>query len=145
MRWCVTFFRRVGRYWRTPRSLFYKGRGRSGKSTWARQIAGSSALQVTLDDRLVRSFARDDPEQFVLQNPEGLLVIDEAQRAPELTLALKATVDADRRPGRFLLTGSVDLLQARGLGDSLAGRKETVRVYRSAWARWSAEPTPKTS
>ena len=109
--------------------LVLQGARQVGKSTLARQIAGSSARQMTLDDRLVRSFARDDPEQFVLQNPGGLLVIDEAQRAPELTLALKATVDADRRPGRFLLTGSVDLLQTRGLGDSLAGRKETVRVY----------------
>ncbi|MFT3877095.1 MAG: ATP-binding protein [Propioniciclava sp.] len=109
--------------------LVLQGARQVGKSTLARQIAGSSARHVTLDDRLTRGFAQDDPEQFVLQNPGGLLVIDEAQRAPELALALKATVDADRRPGRFLLTGSVDLLQTPGLGDSLAGRKETVRVY----------------
>ncbi|MFT3888463.1 MAG: ATP-binding protein [Arachnia sp.] len=109
--------------------LVLQGARQVGKSTLARHVAGPSAMQVTLDDRLARTFAQEDPEQFLRQNPDGLLVIDEAQRAPELALALKAAVDADRRPGRFLLTGSVDLLQTRGLGDSLAGRKETVRLH----------------
>ena len=83
---------------------------------------------LTLDDPPTLSLARDDPKAVVTGFPEGLLAIDEAQRAPGLILPLKATVDARRAPGCFLLTGSADLLQVKGVGDSLAGRAETVEL-----------------
>lgn len=51
-------------------------------------------------------------------------VIDEVQRAPQLLLALKLSIDEDRRPGRFLLTGSANLLSLPSIADSLAGRME---------------------
>ena len=68
--------------------------------------------------------ARGDPTGFV----RGLdsAIIDEIQRAPQLLLPLKRSVDADRRPGRFLLTGSVNLHALPALSDSLAGRIETI-------------------
>ena len=60
---------------------------------------------------------------------DGLTVIDEIQRAPDLLLAIKATVDADPRPGRFLLTGSSRLLGLRDLPDTLPGRMETIELW----------------
>ncbi len=55
-------------------------------------------------------------------------VIDEVQRAPQLMLAIKQSVDEDRRPGRFLLTGSANLMLVPGVADSLAGRMETLTL-----------------
>jgi len=83
---------------------------------------------LTLDDDDTRRLAQADPAAFVDRVGAGLLVIDEAQRVPELVLPLKASVDRDRRPGRFLLTGSADLLKVKGVADSLAGRAETVEM-----------------
>ena len=81
----------------------------------------------TLDDPATLSSARSDPLGF-LAHSAHCLAIDEVQRAPELILPLKLIVDRDPRPGRFLLTGSSDLLRVPGVGDSLAGRAVTVRV-----------------
>lgn len=98
-----------------------------GKSTLVRHlIRGRRARLLNLDERAVRSAALSDPDAFVNQYPDGLLAIDEIQRAPELMTALKAAVDRDRRPGRFLITGSADLLTLSGSQESLAGRAETV-------------------
>ena len=106
-----------------------EGARQVGKTTLAQQlVAGTEATYVTLDDEEQLATARDDPRGFLTQGGEGTLVIDEAQRAPELTRALKADVDRDRRPGRFILTGSSDLLRMPGLGDSLAGRAVTLRL-----------------
>jgi predicted AAA+ superfamily ATPase len=72
-----------------------------------------------------------------------LLIIDEAQRAPGLILPLKAAVDRDRRPGRFLLTGSADLLQVKGVGDSLAGRAETYEQRPLSQGELARRDTPE--
>ena len=107
-----------------------QGARQVGKSTLAQFAAAGAAdaHQVTLDDPAALAVAESDPAFFVEQAGRGLLVIDEAQRTPGLILPLKASVDRDRRPGRFLLTGSADLLQAKGVGDSLAGRAETFEL-----------------
>lgn len=84
---------------------------------------------VTLDDDVTRTTAATDPHSFVRQFPDGLLTIDEAQRVPELVLALKATVDANHRPGQYLLTGSANLLQLPAAEDSLAGRAESLELF----------------
>jgi predicted AAA+ superfamily ATPase len=55
-------------------------------------------------------------------------IIDEIQRAPDLLLAVKKTVDEDYRPGRFLLTGSANVLTLPRIADSLAGRMETIQM-----------------
>jgi len=104
-----------------------QGARQVGKSTLAQQLAGERrAVAYTMDDPDVRSAALSDPRAFLRQHSETLLVIDEIQRAPELILPLKAEIDRDRRPGRFLLTGSSDLLRLQGTPDSLAGRALTV-------------------
>jgi len=70
--------------------------------------------------------AQSDPAGFI----RGLdrAIIDEIQRAPDLLLAIKKTVDEDYRPGRFLLTGSANVLTLPRVADSLAGRMETIRM-----------------
>ena len=107
-----------------------QGARQVGKSTLAELVASEApdAQRVTLDDQSSLAVAESDPTFFVEQAAGALLVIDEAQRAPSLILPIKATVDRDRRPGRFLLTGSADLLHVKGVGDSLAGRAETVEL-----------------
>ena len=75
----------------------------------------------TLDDRDVLRQARADPEGL-LDDLGGGGVIDEAQRAPELFLGIKAIVDREQRPGRYLLSGSSQPQMKRGVGDSLLGR-----------------------
>jgi uncharacterized protein len=85
---------------------------------------------LTLDDATVLAAVSSDPRGFVAsQDAARVTVIDEVQRAPELLLAIKADVDANRRPGRFLLTGSANVLQLPRLSESLAGRMEPLRLW----------------
>ncbi|NJM36395.1 MAG: ATP-binding protein [Akkermansiaceae bacterium] len=93
-----------------------------GKSTLAKHQAPDRVF-ISLDDARYLDLARADPMGLVSELP-GFVTIDEIQRAPELILAIKHSVDLDRRPGRFLLTGSANLLQLPRLADSLAGRME---------------------
>jgi predicted AAA+ superfamily ATPase len=112
------------------RIVMVEGARQVGKSTLAAQIcATQGGAHVTLDDDVARAAARRDPEAFVTQNRGGLLVIDEAQRVPELFLALKLQVDRDPAPGRYLVTGSADFHHVKGVGDSLAGRTERLLLY----------------
>lgn len=108
--------------------LIIEGARQVGKSTFARLLA-PAATTLSLDVPAVRDAATADPMGFVTQASDGPLVIDEVQHAPELLLAVKATVDADRRPGRFILTGSASLLRVRGLSDSLAGRARRLTLH----------------
>lgn len=85
-----------------------------------------TARVINLDHSADRVAAELDSDAFVAQYPEGILAIDEVQRAPSLMTALKANVDANRRPGRFLITGSADLMTLSGSQESLAGRAETI-------------------
>ena len=103
------------------------GPRQSGKTTLARRIAGDDGRPfITLDDEQFRRFAEDDPAGFVRNQP--VAVIDEIQRAPALILALKKTVDEAPRPGRYLITGSVDLFKGALSPDSLAGRVDTIEL-----------------
>ncbi len=105
----------------TPVVLIH-GPRQAGKSTLAQMIGRQTgARYLTLDDPMPRAMAVDDPQGFV-QAYSGPIIVDEVQRAPGLFLALKASVDRDRRPGRFLLTGSANVLSLPKIADSLAGR-----------------------
>ncbi len=101
-----------------------------GKSTLAEQILHSAGGSlVTLDDDAQRSAAASDPRSFVERNIDGPLIIDEVQFGPQLYRALKAAVDRDRRPGRFIVTGSTKLLSTDGFADALVGRLEVVELW----------------
>ncbi|HOA88089.1 ATP-binding protein [Propioniciclava tarda] len=106
-----------------------QGARQTGKSTLTAELAKESgATVVTLDDPEARLAAEADPESFIAGFGGGPVVLDEIQRAPQLILPIKAAVDRDRQPGRFLLTGSADLMRVPGAEDSLAGRAETIRL-----------------
>jgi predicted AAA+ superfamily ATPase len=76
------------------------GPRQAGKTTLVRQIAAQGLRYLTLDDELTLLSAREDPVGMIRSLDRA--VIDEIQRAPELLLAIKKSVDEDRRPGRFL-------------------------------------------
>jgi len=98
-----------------------------GKSTLAAH-QGPKRTYISMDDANYLDVARRDPQGLVADLP-AYVTIDEIQRAPDLILAIKRSVDADRRPGRFLLTGSANLLQLPHLADSLAGRMECIYLH----------------
>ena len=103
------------------------GPRQAGKTTLVRHIAQQQGLRyLTLDDSLTLLSAREDPVGMVRSLDRA--VIDEIQRAPQLLLAIKKSVDEDRRPGRFLLTGSANLMALPTVADSLAGRMETLSL-----------------
>jgi uncharacterized protein len=111
------------------RVVVVNGARQVGKSTLAELIVSRfpGAREFYLDDQAVRSAAEADPGAFVRH--DGLLMIDEIQRVPELLLAIKREVDRDRRPGRYLLTGSALLLGLKDLPDALPGRAETIELW----------------
>lgn len=82
---------------------------------------------LTLDNQPTLAAARSDPVAFIRNLDRA--VTDEVQRAPDLLPAIKHSVDEDQRPGRFLLTGSANLLTIKTIHESLAGRVEVVPLY----------------
>ncbi len=98
-----------------------------GKSTLVKTLAPGREY-LTLDSPTLLAAATKDPEGFINQFPQNI-TLDEVQRAPQLLLAIKRAVDENRRPGRFLLTGSANLLQLPHLPDSLAGRMECLNLH----------------
>lgn len=110
--------------------VFIRGARQTGKTTLAREIisAGFSANYVTLDNAAMLSAASADPAGFIygLKKP---VTIDEVQRVPGLILAIKEDVDRNHVPGRYLLTGSANILTIPKVSDSLAGRMEIVTLW----------------
>ncbi len=118
------------------------GPRQTGKSTLVQDLViGSDPVDyVTLDDAVTLAAATADPTGFVAGGA-GLRVIDEVQRAPDLLLAIKAAVDRDRRPGRFLLTGSADVLALPRVSESLAGRVEVLSLWPLSQAEIERQPS----
>lgn len=109
--------------------VFLAGPRQAGKTTLVRaHCDGSARPLLTLDDPTVLEAARADAPGFVAGLPQTV-ALDEVQHAPELFLPLKASVDRDCRPGRFLLTGSANALFLPRLADALAGRMEVLTLY----------------
>lgn len=110
--------------------VFLQGPRQAGKSTLARSLEreGHDAAYLTLDDAATLAAASADPDGFVAGLPERV-ILDEVQRVPDLLRAVKRSVDADRKPGRFLLTGSAQVLVLPRVSESLAGRMEVFTLW----------------
>ena len=124
--------RQVREALKDTRVVLLCGPRQSGKTTLAQHIAGDAIPFFTLDDATTLEAALSDPAGFL----RGLdrAVIDEIQRAPDLILAIKTAVDSDPRPGRFLLTGSANLMMLPRVADSLVGRMAVIRLLPLAQA-----------
>jgi predicted AAA+ superfamily ATPase len=103
------------------------GARQTGKSTLVRGLLSGERAYLSLDDLDVREQAERAPDELVARGER--LILDEVQRAPDLLLAVKRAVDARRTRGRFILTGSANLLLARRVSESLAGRA----TYLTLW------------
>lgn len=112
----------------TPIILIH-GPRQSGKTTLARMVGEPLGFRyVSFDDDAVLGAALEDPVGFVAGLPQRV-ILDEVQRAPQLFTSIKATVDHERVPGRFILTGSANVLLVPRLSDSLAGRMGILRLH----------------
>ncbi len=109
-----------------------------GKSTLVRRLA-PDRHHVNLDEEPFAGTAKMDPAGFVNGLPE-YVTLDEVQRVPELMPAIKVAVDSNRKPGRFLLTGSANLLLVPQLTESLAGRMEIIRLHPLAESEKNRRP-----
>src|SRR3954468_7105928 len=112
------------------RIVFVAGARQVGKTTLVGAIAAHERpmTSVTLDDRVTREAATADPAGFVAAL-EGPAFIDEIHRAPDLLLELKKSVDADTTTGRFVITGSANVLASRRIQDALPGRIDRVDMW----------------
>ena len=109
--------------------VLLNGARQTGKSTLAQAVSDArGGSYLTLDDPSVLAGARADPLSFA-STGAALTVIDEVQKAPGLFAAIKHAVDRDRQPGRFLLTGSADVLMLPRVSESLAGRMEVLSLH----------------
>lgn len=112
------------------------GPRQSGKTTLA-QAALPGHAYVSLEDPDTRQRVAADPRGFLAAHPQGL-VLDEAQRVPELLSYLQTAIDADRRPGRYIVTGSQNLLLSAAVGQSLAGRAGYLELLPLSYAEGAA-------
>lgn len=110
--------------------IFLRGARQTGKSTLVQMIADGPypANYVTLDTAGILSAAGTDPSGFIA-GIEKPVVIDEAQRIPDLLLSIKEDVDRHRDPGRYILTGSADILTVPKVADVLVGRLELITLW----------------
>jgi len=117
------------------------GARQSGKSTLVKWVVQKErpARYLTLDNAGVLAAARHDPSGF-LAGLDGPVALDEVQRVPELFLAIKAAVDENRTPGRFLLTGSANVLLVPRISESMAGRMEILTLWPFSQSELASNP-----
>jgi predicted AAA+ superfamily ATPase len=117
------------------------GPRQAGKSTLAASLPvdGRPRSYVSFDDPVELAAAQADPEGFVA-GLSNRVVLDEVQRVPEIFLPIKASVDRDRRPGRFLLTGSANPLFVPVVADALVGRMEVLTLWPFAGVELAGRP-----
>jgi predicted AAA+ superfamily ATPase len=116
---------------RSARVVNVIGPRQAGKTTLVRDLLGRGRF-ITLDDPGVLAAVEADPygqlNALAAEAGETPVVIDEAQRSPAMAVAIKRIVDADRRTGQFLLTGSSNVFTTTHVADSLAGRVRTLQL-----------------
>jgi predicted AAA+ superfamily ATPase len=128
------FERRIGPFvveaLQDSRIVLVSGARQVGKTTLTTKIAATEhpMRSLTLDDGPTREAAERDPAGFVAGLDDAVL-IDEIQHVPDLLLEIKKTVDRDTTPGRFLLTGSADVLSSKRVVDALTGRIDRIRMW----------------
>ena len=108
------------------------GPRQSGKTTLAKKFQDSDRQYLSFDNLDTLNHAKQDPMGFI--RTLDLVILDEIQRVPELFLAIKSSIDDDRRYGRFLLTGSANILEMPEMGDSLVGRIRQIELLPLAQA-----------
>ncbi|MGA3169900.1 MAG: ATP-binding protein [Chthoniobacteraceae bacterium] len=110
--------------------VFVGGPRQAGKTTLVQGLPEEdySADYLTMDDAVVLAAAESDPDGFIAGLP-GRVILDEVQRAPSLFPAIKRSVDRNRKPGRFLLTGSANAMVLPKVAESLAGRMEILTLW----------------
>ncbi len=108
-------------------AVVLSGARQTGKSTLAKDIGQDTRKFYSLDDINVLDMAQNDPKS--LTSESGLITLDEIQREPKLLLAIKHDIDLNRQPGRFLLTGSANLLLMQKVSESLAGRASYLNLW----------------
>lgn len=118
--------------------VLVNGARQTGKSTLIQDL-DREATYYTFDDPAVLSAVLADPFGFI-NGLKGAVCLDEVQRAPGVFLAIKAAVDRDRTPGRFLLTGSANVLLLPQIADSLAGRMEVLSLWSLAQSEIERQP-----
>ena len=108
-------------------AVVLSGARQTGKSTLAKDIGQDTRKFYSLDDINVLDMAQNDPKSLISES--GLITLDEIQREPKLLLAVKHDIDVNRQPGRFLLTGSANLLLMQKVSESLAGRASYLNLW----------------
>lgn len=109
--------------------VFLMGPRQAGKTTIAKHLGNENWMYLSFDDVEQMLFVKADPVGFIRNLPaDKSIALDEIQRLPELFISIKQSVDENRRPGRFLLTGSANALLLPTLADSLAGRMELIKI-----------------
>ena len=108
-------------------AVVVSGARQAGKSTLVQEKVAGQRIYATLDDLDVFDVARRDP--MALVGGGARITIDEVQREPALLRSIKRAIDQDRAVGRFLLTGSANLLLMRGVSESLAGRASYLTLW----------------
>ncbi len=106
--------------------LLISGARQVGKSTLALHLGIEN--YITLDDINIYEMAKNDPKGFI-ENLQKPVIIDEAQRLPQLMITIKEYIDKERINGEFVLTGSASLKGFKDISDSLAGRIGIVELY----------------
>lgn len=114
-------------------AVLITGPRQSGKTTLVKEVLGKKYSYVSLDELDIRSFAIEDPRGF-LERYSSPLIIDEIQNAPQLLSYIKAKIDKDRKPGKWILTGSQQFPLMRNVSESLAGRVAVLTLFPFSWA-----------
>ena len=112
--------------------------------SWGMSRQHRDYTYISFDNAVARDGAQADPMGFVADLPERV-ILDEVQRVPGLFEALKVEVDRRRVPGRFILTGSTNVLLMPALSESLTGRLQIVRLHPLAQYELAARSAPSDS